>query len=212
VSATETLLIVYFVAISAVTGARKAQKMEKENQRTRLTKQLLRNSLIALLQENPISRISIKEICAKAEINRSTFYLHYRNQFDLLDAIEKELLDNVQAHLKNIGIGSDGRQYLVALLSYIEQNADIFRALLCNPQDTTFRQTFVASAFKNMQAYIKLTCPENINDYIQGFLVMGCLDLIQKWVESGFDIPAERLADLMFRLSAGAVRPFSCLK
>ena len=48
-------------------------KAEKEDRRVRLTKQAIRESLIELMQEYPIAKISVKMICDTADINRSTF-------------------------------------------------------------------------------------------------------------------------------------------
>ena len=59
--------------------------MNKENQRVKLTRQLLQNSLIELMQEKPIAKTTIKEICETADINRSTFYLYYADQYALLN-------------------------------------------------------------------------------------------------------------------------------
>ena len=48
-----------------------------ENQRTRLTKRLLRENLLELLKEKPVEYITVKELCEYAELNRSTFYAYY---------------------------------------------------------------------------------------------------------------------------------------
>ena len=55
-----------------------------ENQRVRLSKQMLRSSLIEILGEKSIHKVSIREICDRAQINRTTFYKYYGSQYDLL--------------------------------------------------------------------------------------------------------------------------------
>lgn len=55
-----------------------------ENQRVRLTKKLFRDSLIALLRKKKIYQITVSELCAAAELNRSSFYKHYGNVYDVL--------------------------------------------------------------------------------------------------------------------------------
>ena len=76
--------------------------MAKINQRTRLTKTLLKNSLIELMRDKSINKITIKELCEHAELNRSTFYLHYPDQFALLDDIETEIINQTNNYLKDI--------------------------------------------------------------------------------------------------------------
>ena len=51
----------------------------KDNQRVRLTKRLLRESLIKLLGKQTIYDITVSQLCEDAEINRSTFYKYYNN-------------------------------------------------------------------------------------------------------------------------------------
>jgi AcrR family transcriptional regulator len=65
---------------------------EKENRRVKLTKTMLKDSLIELLQKQPINRITVKEICENADINRSTFYVYYTDQYGLLAEIEDEII------------------------------------------------------------------------------------------------------------------------
>ena len=63
---------------------------KKENQRTRLTKMLFKDGLIALLQKKTIYQISVTELCEAAELNRSTFYKYYNNVRDVLTELEQE--------------------------------------------------------------------------------------------------------------------------
>ena len=51
----------------------------KNNRRVLITKRILKESLLQLMKEKPISKISIKEICDLSEMSRSTFYLHYQD-------------------------------------------------------------------------------------------------------------------------------------
>ena len=67
-------------------------KNEKTDRRARYTRMVLKESLIELLKEKRISNISIKEICERADINRSTFYSHYQDQYDLMHQVEQEVL------------------------------------------------------------------------------------------------------------------------
>ena len=63
-----------------------------ENQRIRLSKTLLKNALVHLLQKKPLNKISVLEICETAQINRTTFYKYYGSQTDLLNEIESDFL------------------------------------------------------------------------------------------------------------------------
>ena len=63
----------------------------KNNSRKIITKKILNDSLLELMQTKPISKITIKEICDLSDMSRSTFYLHYHDQSALLEDIEKKV-------------------------------------------------------------------------------------------------------------------------
>lgn len=182
---------------------------KKENQRVKLTKQLLKSSLIDLLHTKPISKITIKSICENADINRSTFYLYYTSQYALLNEIENELLTKANDHLKKIDSNYSSMQYLEALLSFMEENADIFRTLLCSQENNTFQSTFIKASFENLQQNLPLRCSENISAYVYNFLIMGSFSIIKKWIESGFEVSSKETANLIFHLSNRAITIFS---
>lgn len=180
----------------------------KGNQRIKLTGQLLKNSLIKLMHTKSINTITIKEICEKAEINCSTFYLYYTDQYALLSEIEGELLSQARSHLQKIASRYDSMEYLQALLSYIEENADIFRTLLCRQESLPFQTVLVEVSFQNLKQNLSLNCSEQVESYVYSYLIMGYLSMIKKWIEADFDMPSGDIACLIFQLSDKAASAF----
>lgn len=174
---------------------------QKQNQRVKLTKQLLKNSLMSLMHNKVIGKITIKEICEGAEINRSTFYLYYADQYALLQEIEDELIEHAQGHLKNIDSNAGNIPYLEALLAYIKEHADIFRTLLCRQESQSFQASFIEAAFLHLKLNLDFHCPEEVAGYIYNYLIMGCLSMIKQWIEADFDMTSSDMAHLIFRLS-----------
>ena len=62
----------------------------KTDARVRYTRKVIRDAFLDILKEKPVSKITVKEICDQAEINRGTFYKHYRDCYDLLHHIEED--------------------------------------------------------------------------------------------------------------------------
>ena len=73
--------------------------VDKQDRRVRYTKMVLRDSLLELMQTAPINKITVKDICERADVNRGTFYLHYQDPYDLMHQIENELIDEFRATL-----------------------------------------------------------------------------------------------------------------
>lgn len=181
---------------------------KKQNQRVKLTKQLLKNSLMELMHNKPIGKITIKKICENADINRSTFYLYYTDQYALLEEIEKELIDQAQEHLQKIDSDAGNLQYLTALLSYIQKHADIFRTLLCRQESLSFQSRFVETSLLHLKLNLSFNCSETMANYVYNYLIMGCLSMIKQWIKADFDLSSQEMANLIFRLSDKAASGF----
>lgn len=99
-----------------------------ENRKSRLTKRLLKESLIELLGKKDISHITIKEVSENADLNRSTFYAHYQDLYELLDEITQEMLAHVPF--------ATTRKYSISdisdCLQYIHAHKEVYSVLLEN--------------------------------------------------------------------------------
>ena len=74
---------------------------ETVNRRVQFTKTALRDAMIELICEKPLTSITVKDVCARADINRSTFYLHYKDVDSLLVAVEDYAIEYIQS-LRNL--------------------------------------------------------------------------------------------------------------
>ena len=96
-----------------------------EDRRIRKTKQLLRQSFASLLAEKPLEDITVKELTERADINRGTFYCHYKDIYDLKDQIERELFDEFVAVIDGYGVDNLRRELQPVMV-------DVFRFLQRN--------------------------------------------------------------------------------
>ena len=71
---------------------KKQEKKYSADRRTRYTRKVIRDTLLAAMQQKPFSKITVTEICKQSDINRGTFYLHYYDLDDVLDDIIGEIL------------------------------------------------------------------------------------------------------------------------
>lgn len=178
--------------------------MKKENQRVMLTKRLLKDSLIAILKKENIHKVSIRELCENAGINRTTFYNHYGSQYDVLAEMENELLDHVQ---KNISKpiqkeNEEGVKRLAELLEYLEDNVEMSRLLINNNVDEDFPQKLLylpqIQSLVN-QHFVGQYKKEQI-PFVSDFVIYGSYNLVKRWINSNERIPAEELSELLLNL------------
>ena len=106
---------------------------ENMDRRVRKTRTSLRACLGKLLRTKKIQDISVRELADMADINRGTFYLHYRDVYDLLSQIESEVLKQFSELLDqhaSLSLSDDPRPLLCDLFQLIRDNADLTRCLI----------------------------------------------------------------------------------
>ena len=102
----------------------------KENRRIQMTKKLLKESVFELMEQKPLNKITIKEICENADVNRTTFYKYYGDQYMLVKDAEDELLKKTSEFLKSLSSDEEKTKLLEEFLTYVRNNGDTFRILL----------------------------------------------------------------------------------
>ncbi len=164
--------------------------MKNSDHRIRLTKQIIRESLVTLMKEHPIPRISVKMLCERAGIHRSTFYAHYADVYDLLAQIQREVIHEVSAHISNSAFSEHTKltvQALEQILLYAKNNAALFEVLLGENGDLAFQREVMLLAQQKIVhdlQHMKHLEP-NVSEYLQYFVVNGALSVIHRWLAGG---------------------------
>ncbi len=181
---------------------------EKENRRKVMTRQLLQLGLIECLQNKPLQKVTVKEICERADVNRSTFYLYYTDPSALLREMEADLLQQASIHLDQMDSGESTRGYMKELLLFIKGKKELFVILLDTRDDPSFTSSFMEASLQNLKKTLIIRGKEEVQDYVYAFLLRGCLAMIRLWLDRNCDLPADLLADRMFLLANQAVKGF----
>lgn len=156
---------------------------------------------MALLKEKPISSLTIKEICELADLNRSTFYAHFSSQYDLLNAIEEEFIEDMVSTLNqyNFSKEEEALKMTEKILEYIARNSDVCQMLLGENSDIHFQK----KGMKITQEYIfknwitDSQFDRETFEYINIFVVSGSIYVIKNWVENGMDKTPKEMAEII---------------
>ncbi|MGN1444067.1 MAG: TetR/AcrR family transcriptional regulator [Acutalibacteraceae bacterium] len=169
-------------------------------------------AFLSLLETKDFSYITVKEICEKAHVNRSTFYLHYESIYDLLD----ESMEYVNSHfLTYMKSESDGftelktdcdldelifvtPRYLTPYLQYIRENKRLFRTVIENAAilrlDETYRKLF-HHIFEPVMKKFNFTSDES--EYILAFYLHGLMAIVTRWLENDCSDSIELIIDII---------------
>ena len=189
----------------------------KVDHRIRLTKLIIRQTLVPLMKEYPVSRISIKMLCERAGINRSTFYAHYTDVYDLLKQIQEEIIGEISAHISGSAFVEQNNltiQALEQILCYAKANSELFEVLLSENGDFAFqREIMLLAQHKTIQTLQHTKqLGQNVSDYLQYFVVNGALSVIQKWLADGMKEYVTEMAELCSTLLYKGLSGFTVIE
>ena len=154
-------------------------------------------ALMLLLIKKDFELITIKEICLKAGVNRSTFYLHYENTSDLLaECLEKINDEFLSTYVKSqqVNVRDDAlnklilinKEYLLPYLLFVKEHQSFFKAVYHQPDvfqtDNTFDKMF-RDIFNPVLE--RFGSKEEDNVYIIEYYIKGITSMIMKWADNG---------------------------
>lgn len=190
--------------------------MGKEDRRIRMTKKMIKESFIELMQEHQISKITVKMICELADINRSTFYSHYSDQYDLLSQIQQEAIADIQKSIMNRSFIIDQHTIavpaLIEILGYAKSNRPMFLALLSESNLSNFQSGLIFLAQeKAIEEHVEeALLAESTSRYLEIFVISGIISMMKEWLSEGcideIDKLAELISDLLFQGVGGLYR------
>lgn len=176
--------------------------MEKrEDRRVTMTKRLLKDALIELLRENSIYEISIRELCQRADVNRTTFYKYYGSQFDLLTDMEDDIIAFINSAVMQNKTSPE--RILRAICGYLEENLEFARLIINNNIDPSFPQRVFSSEV--IQGIIRTnyarTHDEAEVEYFYNFITYGAFRMVCLWLNKAEREPPEKLARLIVQMA-----------
>lgn len=175
--------------------------------RVRYTKRAVKDAFVTLLKKKPLNKVTVKEICALAEINRATFYKYYRDPFDLLDHIEAEMLAQMQNNLKSSS--SSFREVFLLIMASIQRDGEMYQTLFSENGDSKFPERIFSLYYEHIAKDISRNFPQLSpvqQEWLYYFMSQGCCGILQRWVSSGMRERAEEVADFAGRLITDVTR------
>ena len=187
--------------------------MNKSESKYFNTAKKMDKALISLLEEKSFEYITVSEICKRADVNRSTFYLHYENTVDLLDETARFLLDDfmayfdderksivkklVESSLDELNFISD--EYLHPYLSYIKDNKRVFSTVLLHSVSFGFNEIF-QKLYENIFNPIleRFNYPIDDRKYAMMFYLNGITAVVTEWLKDGCEKTIGEISQIIY--------------
>lgn len=178
--------------------------MNHEDHRVITTKKFLKKALISLLKENHLSKINIKKLCEAAEINRATFYSHYKDVSDLFNEIINEFMGEITEFIATISDskGQEERAKLfLNMIEYIDRYSDLFVLIFenSNSMDSANEQYRALSdkiSAKFSDSFDRIT----YSSYVTEYLYHAGGSILYNWIKNNKKETYEELSYIMLNL------------
>ena len=185
------------------------KKLDRRVQRTRA---LLRDALMALVQEKGYDAVTVEEITERANLGRTTFYLHYQSKDDLL--LDHHTDFTAHLNLDRLSreqlLGDEPQPEMVTFLQEISEGKAVYLAftrakdadiIMRNVRQRTMEnlQESLQEAFPNATPHVPL-------EVLTNYLVRAQMSLIDWWITNRTGYEAEQIAAMLHRLQSAAVR------
>ena len=171
------------------------------NRRVQMTKNMIKDALFELLEKKALQKISVRELCEKADINRATFYKYYADVFDLMDEVNRDFM-----HEANDAIGEGGdnfRDRMINMMRFAEKKKEVCKLILANSSNNDFLKEIIE------QPLIARSITESFQDerlkknpYLTEFIVFGCYHVMLDWIKKDCPDSPTDMADHIIEFTA----------
>lgn len=162
--------------------------------RVKKTKEKLHQALLKLLRTEPLTKITVRELCTEANVNRTTFYVHYGNVADCFQEISSKILIEMRTQLRKKA-GCTPTDFLHIYFRIAKENQIIFRVIhSTNIQDPMIREMVnLSNEFLNHAMYV----PKENENLAYTYILSGFYGMVGAWLQDGCQESEEELQNIM---------------
>lgn len=172
----------------------------KDNRRVKITKQIFQDTLLELLHTQSIHEISIRTLCEKADLNRSTFYKYYGSQYDLLKEMEDEMLHQITQVFSQETPISAYKEQITKLLTFALEHERLCKLLFNANIDPDFpKRVFAFPAINQALSIATKGASQKQASYKQDFHFYGGYQVIKRWLNSEDRESPEEMAEFFMQ-------------
>ena len=176
------------------------------------TRRTIRNALVDLMSEKELSAVTISELSARAEINRKTFYRHYRTISDVVAELENEILSEFSEIIKN---GNDSLLNIGAVFrdisALVERRRDFFVRLMTYNHDLFNNGKIKAMLRKTLSVSLRkagAAMGEQSIKAVSEFLISGVLALYADWFDNNCEGNLDFITEISVNMATGGLGSF----
>ena len=183
--------------------------MNSFDARVRYTRMMIEKNFLELLEEKPVYKITVTELCQRAQINRATFYKHYLDVPDLLEKLEERLFEQIRLAFRDHATGMD--VFLTDMLYYMQQEGMRFMVLGSDNGDPGLMAKTFTLCYESAYPILEQNIPnisEEERQMLYHFLTQGSGGILTGWIKNGMKEAPETVVGFIMQVCSAATTPF----
>lgn len=174
-------------------------KPDSESRRSRMTRRLMKDALMELMEDRPLASVSITELCNRADVNRSTFYSYYSDLLQLLKEIEDDIIAQLP-QAKPIDDCADLDRQLIEdftqFFGYVRKHARDFFILL-QSGDIHFRERLIDTIMSRFRRKPAKAMDPLMSRWSYIYCLNGTFGMMRDWIRQDFPMGDREFAELV---------------
>lgn len=184
-----------------------ADVIPSSDRRVQRTRRSLRDALISLLVEHGWDGINIQNLCERADVGRSTFYIHFQNKEELLVSGFNDLRAGLRAQAAENNMGSSGSLVFVrGLIEHVYEQRTLFRAIIGRRSGHVVQKRFREMVNQLVEEEVSLTVAGWQRDAGARYVAGALVELLAWWVDAGNARSADDIEHLFYQLTLPAIK------
>ena len=163
-----------------------------------------------MICEMDYEKITVKELCERARINKKTFYRYYSVLDDLLAELQGVMIEEYLERIKNYRIPEDLDKINREFFLYSAEKGSVYEKITCSGSYNYIRNQMVNNVMGS--TWGKSTWLQLLDTYKQnillGFVQSASVEMYRKWVADGKKIPLEEIIEISNQLLCTGVNGF----
>jgi len=170
--------------------------------RVRYTKMIIRETFFSLIEEKPVTKITVKELCEKADINRAMFYRYYQDVYDLLNQMEDEFIEQMKSE-SEYALDNDLIKFLKGLLEMLKTKTAFYYMFVKSDAGEHFAKKLMDAYYPDARRRMADMYP-NVSEqgikWCYSYITGGTASMIDTWMRNGMAESTDEIASFIAKL------------
>ncbi len=172
-------------------------KNSKIDRRTKYSLRVIRSAMFELLETKSLDSVTVTDICAKADVNRGTFYKYYRDVYDLFEKTEDEFIEEIHALFEDTkATGSGMPDFFISVFRILSENKELVQVARNREFTEQFTKKLLVFVLPQINQLITNADPgasEEKIRFLSEYIMGGCTRVVAAWIGENMQIPADRM-------------------